>query len=73
MDETEAAGAGEQGGQQDDQAGGWGRALDWAGAVAAVALVAILIDIWSDGRLISRRLRGGQGGEGGEDEQPGDA
>jgi hypothetical protein len=36
----------------------WGRALDVAGAVAAVVIVAILVDIWTDGRLISRHLPG---------------
>jgi hypothetical protein len=38
---------------------GWdaGRVLDWAGGVAAVVLLVIVIDIWSDGRLISARLR----------------
>lgn len=34
----------------------WGRALDAAGVIAGVVLVAIVIDIWTDGRLISRRL-----------------
>lgn len=74
MSEIQPEDAGEQGGQQSGQAGGWGRVLDWAGAVAAVVLVAILVDIWSDGRLISRRLRG-RGSEGGDDDeqQPGDA
>lgn len=37
-------------------AGGWGRALDAAGIAAGVLLVVIVADIWTDGRLISRRL-----------------
>jgi hypothetical protein len=36
----------------------WGRAMDAAGALAAVVIVAILVDIWTDGRLISRHLPG---------------
>ena len=51
----------------------WGRVLDGAGIVAGVVLAVIVIDIWSDGRLISRRLRGGQAEAEGEDddERPG--
>ena len=30
--------------------------LDWAGGIAALVLVAILVDIWTDGRFISRPL-----------------
>lgn len=40
----------------EETGGGWGRALDAAGIVAGVVLVAIVIDIFSDGRFISRRL-----------------
>jgi len=34
----------------------WGRVIDGAGICAAVILVVIVADIFSDGRLISRRL-----------------
>ena len=34
----------------------WGRALDIAGIIAGIFLAAIIADIWTDGRLISRRL-----------------
>jgi hypothetical protein len=34
---------------------GWGP-LDTAGAIAALVLLLIGIDIWTDGKLISRRL-----------------
>ena len=44
-------------GEPDSEGGGWGRALDAAGIVAGLVLAAIIIDIFSDGRLISRRLR----------------
>lgn len=37
---------------------GWGRFLDAAGMLASVALVLIVIDVLTDGRLISRRLFG---------------
>jgi hypothetical protein len=40
---------------------GWGRALDAAGIAAGVLLVLIAVDIWTDGRLISRRLHRGGG------------
>jgi hypothetical protein len=52
------------------------RWLDWAGGVAAVVLVIIVADIWTDGRLISARLlrwRGQDPGEGGGDVRPGPA
>jgi hypothetical protein len=49
--------AGEQTPDQEDTGGGWGRALDAAGVLAGVILVVIVVDIFSDGRLISRRLR----------------
>lgn len=49
--------AGEPAGEQEEPGGGWGRALDAAGVLAGVVLVVIVIDIFSDGRLISRRLR----------------
>lgn len=39
-----------------EEAPKWG-ALDTVGLIAGVILVAIVIDIASDGRLISRRLR----------------
>lgn len=45
--------------EPDNEGGGWGRALDAAGIVAGLVLAAIIIDIFSDGRLISRRLRRG--------------
>jgi hypothetical protein len=48
----------------EDDAPDWGRLLDAAGIVAGILLLLICADIWSDGRLISRRLHGG--GEGGE-------
>lgn len=54
-DETRAEGAGGAEGAEDEQPR-WGRALDAAGVVAGVVLVAIIVDIWTDGRLISRRL-----------------
>ena len=65
------------GGETDvtDDSGGegrnWGRVLDGAGIVAGVVLAAIVIDIWTDGRFISRRLRGGAGepGEGEDDDE----
>lgn len=42
-----------------DSAGvSWGRVLDTAGIVAGVLLVAMIADILTDGRLISRRLTG---------------
>lgn len=37
----------------------WGRLLDAAGIIAGVVLVAIVADVMTDGRLISRRLRRG--------------
>lgn len=37
--------------------GGW-EIMDTLGLIAAIFLVAIVADILSDGRLISRRLRG---------------
>jgi hypothetical protein len=37
----------------------WGRLLDAAGIIAGILLIVIVADIWTDGRLISRRLRGG--------------
>jgi hypothetical protein len=39
-----------------DEARDWGRLLDAAGIIAGCLLVAIVADILSDGRLISRRL-----------------
>jgi hypothetical protein len=50
----------------EDEAPGWGRALDVAGIIAGILLIVICADIWSDGRLISRRLH--KGGEPGEPE-----
>lgn len=47
-----------------DAAGGgldWGRVLDAAGIVAGLLLAVIVADIWTDGRLISRRLHRGGG------------
>lgn len=38
----------------------WGRVLDAAGILAGVFLILIVADIWSDGRLISRRLLRGR-------------
>jgi hypothetical protein len=34
----------------------WGIVLDTAGIIAGIALVVIVIDVWTDGRLVSRRL-----------------
>lgn len=51
------AAADDQADNQDEPGGGWGRVLDTAGVLAGIVLVAIVIDIFSDGRLISRRLR----------------
>lgn len=42
--------------EDQDQGGVWGRIMDGAGIVAGLALGAILIDIFTDGRFISRRL-----------------
>jgi hypothetical protein len=41
---------------------GW---LDWAGIGAAVVLAVILLDIWTDGRVVSARLtrRRARGGD----------
>lgn len=62
-------GTGEQGAEgAEDEQPRWGRALDAAGVVAGVILVAIVIDIWTDGRLISRRL-GRRGGDD-DDQEP---
>jgi hypothetical protein len=36
----------------------WGLLLDTAGVLAAVLLIVIVADVWTDGRLISRRLPG---------------
>lgn len=41
------------------EAPAWGRLLDTAGIIAGILLLVIVADIWTDGRLISRRLRGG--------------
>lgn len=54
----------------DDQGDGWGRALDVAGIVAAGALVIILLDIWTDGKFISRWL--GRGGSPADTPEPAD-
>lgn len=53
------------GGETDTETDGpnWSRVLDVAGVVAGVALAAIVVDIWTDGRLISRRIAGRGGGE----------
>jgi len=40
----------------------WGRLIDAAGIIAAVLLVAIVADIWTDGKLITRRLNRAPGG-----------
>lgn len=49
----------------------WGRVLDGAGAVAGVVLAIIVVDVWTDGRLISRRLtRRGDGADPEPEEQP---
>ena len=47
----------------------WGRILDAAGIVAGLLLAVIVADIWTDGRLISRRLRR-NGGEPVERDEP---
>lgn len=61
MADTQASAApaadGDQADNQDESGGGWGRVLDTAGILAGAVLVVIVIDIFSDGRLISRRLR----------------
>jgi hypothetical protein len=45
--------------------------LDWAGGAAAVILAVILVDIWADGRFISRAiLRWRDKGEGGGPDVP---
>lgn len=44
----------------------WGRLIDAAGIVAGILLVLIAADIWTDGRVISRRLHRG-GGDTGDD------
>lgn len=41
----------------DAEPGGWG-AMDTAGLIAGVILIFIVADILTDGRVISRRLRG---------------
>jgi hypothetical protein len=52
----------------------WGRVLDVAGLVAAGVLIVILVDIVSDGRFLSARLRrrgpGPDGQEGPPSDQP---
>lgn len=50
---------------------GWGRLLDAGGAAAAVILVVILLDVWTDGKVISRWLLRTRQGEDG-DEVPGE-
>jgi len=67
-----AAGDGGDGGEG-EPAGGGVRWLDWAGAAAAVVLVLIVADIWTDGRLISARLLRWRGQEGDGNVQPGPA
>ena len=49
-----AAGTGDPPGEARD----WGRALDAAGIIAGIFLALIVADIWTDGKLISRRLLG---------------
>ena len=34
----------------------WGRVLDFAGILAGVLLVVIVVDVWTDGRVVSRWL-----------------
>lgn len=41
----------------EDQGGGWG-AMDTLGVIAGILLAVIVADILTDGRVISRRLRG---------------
>jgi hypothetical protein len=56
-----------------DEGGGGPRVvwLDWAGGAAAVILAVILVDIWTDGRFISRALlRWRDKGEGGGPDVP---
>ena len=48
----------------DSGPGRWGQVMDWAGAVALVLLVVMAVDVVTDGRFISRRLRRRRGGEG---------
>jgi len=56
--------------EPEDGAPGWGRLLDTAGIIAAILLAAIVIDIATDGKLISRRLH--KPPEGQVDERPAD-
>lgn len=59
MSETTVQAPPEQGEQQppDTPAGvNWGRLLDAAGIIAGLLLLVIVADIWTDGRLVSRRL-----------------
>jgi hypothetical protein len=46
--------------------------LDWAGGAAAVILAVILVDIWTDGRFISRALLRWRDRKDGEPRVPGD-
>ena len=69
MADTESPGPGP--GADDSSTSGespdWGRLLDAAGILAGVLLIVIVADIWTDGRLISRRLhRPGHEGDTGD-------
>lgn len=57
MTSTETAPAKPAKAEPDEQPSGWD-AMDTLGLIAAAVLIVIVADIVSDGRLISRRLRG---------------
>jgi hypothetical protein len=59
-------------GDGQDQATPWGRILDVAGLVAAGVLVVILVDIITDGRFLSARLRRRGPGPDGQESPPDD-
>lgn len=67
------AAAAAQGADDSEDRGAWGRVLDVAGIIAGVLLVVIIADIWTDGRLISRRLMRARGDAGQPEQQPTDA
>ncbi len=46
-----------------DEGGAWGRIVDGAGIIAGVVLAVIVVDIFTDGRFISRRLGWGRRGD----------
>jgi len=59
--------------EDDSERSGWGRVMDAAGILAGLLLLVIVADIWSDGRLVSRRLmRNREAGGEVEQRTPGD-